>query len=272
MICNIMAIVKKKVSETRKATTTKGLIILGVELPTNDNVHADMELLRGNTASAEWIDKNPGKTYEDYISLLQQPAKEMADEGRKQYVLFETAEEAREQNEVLRQSRESSRENNEIERKKSENTRNDNESKRIEKEETRQNNEVARINTEGTRIVEEELRKKAEQKREDNEDVRQRQEEQREQGTVEAILDAEKATDRLNDLSDHRDEIRDGYWWRWNETTGEWYNTNEIAKGNVMFATFWLDPSTGILTMYIDEEYTGPNFEITEKGELQVII
>ena len=272
MICNIMAIVKKKVSETRKATTTKGLIILGVELPTNDNVHADMELLRGNTASAEWIDKNPGKTYEDYISLLQQPAKEMADEGRKHYVLFETAEEAREQNEVLRQSRESSRENNEIERKKSENTRNDNESKRIEKEETRQNNEVARSNTEGTRIVEEELRKKAEQKREDNEDVRQRQEEQREQGTVEAILDAEKATDRLNDLSDHRDEIRDGYWWRWDETTGEWYNTNEIAKGNVMFATFGLDPSTGILTMYIDEEYTGPNFEITEKGELQVII
>lgn len=267
-----MAIVKKKVSETRKATTTKGLIILGVELPTNDNVHADMELLRGNTASAEWIDKNPGKTYEDYISLLQQPAKEMADEGRKQYVLFETAEAARDQNEVLRQSRESSRENEEIERKKNENERKTNEADRQKKEGERQDKERTRIETEAERIVEEQLRKKDEELRKGEEATRQKQEEEREQGTIEAILNAEKATDRLNDLSDHRDEIRDGYWWRWNETTGEWYNTNEIAKGNVMFATFGLDPSTGILTMYIDEEYTGPNFEITEKGELQVII
>lgn len=39
------------------------------------------------------------------------------------------------------------------------------------------------------------------------------------------------AANRLNALSDHRDEIRDGYWWRWNEETGEWYNTGEIAKG-----------------------------------------
>ena len=116
------------------------------------------------------------------------------------------------------------------------------------------------------------MRKNAEGARNDNEDVRQRQEEQREQGTVEAILNAEAATERLNDLSDHRDEIRDGYWWRWNETTKEWYNTGEIAKGNVMFAVFGLDPLTGILTMYTDDEYTGANFEITVNGKLQVII
>lgn len=272
MICNIMAIIKKKVSETRRATTTNGLIILGVEESTNDNVHADMELLRGNTASAEWIERNPGKTYADYIILLQLPAKEMADEGRKQYVLYEAAEAARDQNEVLRQSRESSRENQEIERQKNENERKDKEAERQKDETARRGNEKTRIDTEGARIVEEQLRKKAEEGREDNETNRQRQEEQREQETTKAILNTEAATDRLNDLSDHRDEIREGYWWRWDETTKEWYNTGEIAKGNVMYATFGLEPSSGVLTMYTDEEYTGANFEITENGKLQVII
>lgn len=89
---------------------------------------------------------------------------------------------------------------------------------------------------------------------------------------TEATGKANVAADRLNNLSDHRDEIREGYWWRWNETTKEWYNTGEIAKGNVMFATFGLEPSSGVLTMYTDEEYTGANFEITENGKLQVII
>lgn len=83
---------------------------------------------------------------------------------------------------------------------------------------------------------------------------------------------AGEAANRLNALSDHRDEIRDGYWWRWDEETGEWYNTGEIAKGNVMFATFELDPFTGILTMFTDEEYTGANFELDENGILTVVI
>lgn len=82
---------------------------------------------------------------------------------------------------------------------------------------------------------------------------------------------AGKAADRLNALSDHRDEIRDGYWWRWNEETGEWYNTGEIAKGNVMYATFYIDPATSILTMLTDEEYTGANF-VLENGILSVEI
>lgn len=83
---------------------------------------------------------------------------------------------------------------------------------------------------------------------------------------------ANTAADRLNALSDHRDEIRDGYWWRWNEVTKEWYNTGEIAKGNVMFATFEVDPLTGRLTMFIDPEYANANFELDQNGKLQVII
>lgn len=127
------------------------------------------------------------------------------------------------------------------------------------------NDEQARKDAEASRL-EVEAERKAEEL------IRQKQEEDRENGTLEAILDAEAATNRLNALSDHRDEIRDGYWWRWDEETGEWYNTGEIAKGNVMFATFELDPFTGILTMFTDEEYTGANFFLDENGILTVVI
>lgn len=88
----------------------------------------------------------------------------------------------------------------------------------------------------------------------------------------EATGKADAAANRLNTLSDHRDEIRDGYWWRWNEDTQEWYNTGEIAKGNVMYATFDVDPVTGELSMYTDEEYAGANFELDGDGRLSVII
>ena len=80
-------------------------------------------------------------------------------------------------------------------------------------------------------------------------------------GAEDATLKATDAAERLNNLSDHRDEIRDGYWWRWNEETGEWYNTGEIAKGNVMYATFDVDENND-LYMYTDEEYTGPGFVV----------
>lgn len=43
-------------------------------------------------------------------------------------------------------------------------------------------------------------------------------------------------------------------------------------KGNVMYATFDFDPVTGELSMYTDEEYTGPTFELNNNGELSVII
>ena len=103
--------------------------------------------------------------------------------------------------------------------------------------------------------------------------------EKAEEAAITATKNADKATgkantaaDRSNALSDHRDEIRDGYWWRWNEETGEWYNTGEIAKGNVMYAVFDVDPATGELSMFTDDEYTGASFELNNEGILSVII
>lgn len=162
--------------------------------------------------------------------------------------------------------------NDELARKEAEAIRVGTENQRIQDEQERIAAEATRKENEAARIVEEVLREKSEATRKENEAIRQQQEEAREQGTIEAILNTEAAADRLNALSDHRDEIRAGYWWRWNEDTGEWYNTGEVAKGNAMFATFEVNPATAILTMYTDEEYTGANFTLDENGVLSVEI
>lgn len=47
---------------------------------------------------------------------------------------------------------------------------------------------------------------------------------------------------------------------------------NQGVKGNVMFATFEVSPTTGILTMSTDEEYDGPDFRINNFGYLEVVI
>ena len=43
------------------------------------SVKVAMSLLRGNTAFREWQERNPGKTYADWIKLLQEPAQTAAD-------------------------------------------------------------------------------------------------------------------------------------------------------------------------------------------------
>ena len=162
--------------------------------------------------------------------------------------------------------------NDEQKRKEAENARVEIEKQRVEAEKERATAESTRKESENTRIASENERIASENIRKANEETRQKQETDRQTNSATAVKNAEKATERLNNLADHRDEIRDGYWWRWNEETGEWYNTGEIAKGNVMFATFEVDPTTAILTMYTDEEYTGANFALDEDGVLSVEI
>ena len=86
-----------------------------------------------------------------------------------------------------------------------------------------------------------------------------------------ATTNANAATDRLTTLCDNRDKVVDGYWWHYNESTKAYENTGEIAKGNVMYATFEVTDA-GQLLMYTDEEYTGANFKLDEQGRLSVII
>lgn len=65
--------------------------------------------------------------------------------------------------------------------------------------------------------------------------------------------------------------IIDGMWWTWNAATQKYENTGEAARGNVMYATFFLDAATGYLYMYYDNEYTGPKFRLNGP-DLEVVL
>ena len=41
--------------------------------------------------------------------------------------------------------------------------------------------------------------------------------------------------------------IIDGRWWTWNAATQQYEDTGEAARGNLMYATFFLDTATGDL-------------------------
>lgn len=250
---------KIKISELPPSVTFNGLWTLGYQETKGKRMSVKVSLSEIQTA------------YDDMLSATE-TARTATTDMRRLEATVEEKEEERENFYSRSQAMVQGWSNDEQARKDAEASRLEVEAERVEAETERKKAEAARVETEGVRIVEEQLRIRAEDERKAEELIRQKQEEDRENGTLEAILDAEAATNRLNALSDHRDEIRDGYWWRWNEETGEWYNTGEIAKGNVMFATFKLDPFTGILTMFTDEEYTGANFFLDENGILTVVI
>lgn len=250
---------KIKISELPPSVTFNGLWTLGYQETKGKRMSVKVNLSEIQTA------------YDDMLSATE-TARMATTDMRRLEATVEEKEEERENFYSRSQAMVQGWSNDEQVRKDAEASRLEVEAERVEAETERKKAEAARVETEGVRIVEEQLRIRAEDERKAEELIRQKQEEDRENGTLEAILDAEAATNRLNALSDHRDEIRDGYWWRWDEETGEWYNTGEIAKGNVMFATFELDPFTGILTMFTDEEYTGANFFLDENGILTVVI
>ena len=65
--------------------------------------------------------------------------------------------------------------------------------------------------------------------------------------------------------------IQGGTWWTWNAEKQEYVDTGEAARGNVMYATFFLDAASGDLYMYYDEEYAGPQFRLNG-ADLEVVL
>ena len=86
-----------------------------------------------------------------------------------------------------------------------------------------------------------------------------------------AAKDAEKSAQSARDYAGKPPVIIDGRWWTWNEEKQEYIDTGEAARGNLMYATFFLDPRTGDLYMYTDEEYTGPSFRLNG-ADLEVVL
>lgn len=65
--------------------------------------------------------------------------------------------------------------------------------------------------------------------------------------------------------------IQNDTWWTWDAETQEYVDTGESAKGDVLFATFAVDPLTGLLTMATPDGYSGPVFSLVN-GYLEVSI
>lgn len=65
--------------------------------------------------------------------------------------------------------------------------------------------------------------------------------------------------------------IIDGRWWTWNADKQEYEDTGEAARGNLMYAVFYIDAATGDLYMVTDDEYTGPGFRLVN-GNLEVVL
>lgn len=65
--------------------------------------------------------------------------------------------------------------------------------------------------------------------------------------------------------------IKNGTWWTWDAAQQEYVDTGEAARGNLMYAAFFLDPRTGELHMLTDSEYTGPDFRLVN-GNLEVVL
>ena len=253
---------KKKISQLPLSESLVGLYTIGVNAA-NKSVKVSLEWLKS-------VSDNVVDATNAAIEATKNAIKATTD-MRQLEATVEDREEEREGFYSRSQAMVQGWSNDEQGRKVAEAERDKKEAERIKEEAARKEEEAKRVETEKERIVEEELRKKAEDGRKAEEVIRQKQENVREEETTKAILNVEAATDRLNALSDHRDEIRDGYWWRWNEKTGEWYNTGEIAKGNVMYATCDVDENND-LYMYTDEEYTGPGFEVDNEDLYVVLI
>lgn len=98
---------------------------------------------------------------------------------------------------------------------------------------------------------------------------------------ADAKVSADNAKQYANNASQSAEEakqysgkppiIQNGSWWIWNAELQQYVDTGEAARGNLMYATFMIDPATGVLWMYTDPEYTGPTFKITN-GNLEVIL
>ena len=82
---------------------------------------------------------------------------------------------------------------------------------------------------------------------------------------------AAASADKAEQYSGKPPVIKDGTWWTWNADKQIYVDTGEAARGNLMYAVFYLDPASGELYMVTDREYTGPGFRLAD-GNLEVVL
>lgn len=297
-----MAIKKIKVSQLPIAETTEGLSVLGVDR-NNQSVQAEMELLRGNkgdSAFTLWLLEpgNEDKTYDDYLAYNRQPAIDAAIElsvyqqkvtgelsqlgEDTEYARIAAVNAAERADEIAANPTYIGEDNyvyvyNE-------------ETKTYDKTEIWVKGDSAFDlwkNEEGNgyKTYEDYLNynrqpatdaatRLAEYQAEVNAELTQLATD------TDATREATQAAiDRAHEIADHPTKVgEDNYVYHYNEKTKQ-YNKTDIYvkgdkgdKGNLLYATFEMDTTTGHLNMVVPEDYSGPAFELNENGELIAII
>ena len=94
---------------------------------------------------------------------------------------------------------------------------------------------------------------------------------QSETNAAESATEAAESAQTAQEYSGKPPIIQNDTWWTWNAETGQYEDTGQSAKGDVMFATFAIDPETGLLTITTPEGYDGPTFAIVN-GYLEVSV
>lgn len=94
---------------------------------------------------------------------------------------------------------------------------------------------------------------------------------QSETNAAQSATDAAESAQTAQEYSGKPPIIQNDTWWTWDAEEGEYVDTGEAARGDVMYATFAIDPETGLLTMTTPDGYTGPTFMIVN-GFLEVSI
>lgn len=92
-----------------------------------------------------------------------------------------------------------------------------------------------------------------------------------EKAAADSAEEAADSADKAQQYSGKPPIIQNDTWWTWDAETGEYVDTGESARGDVMYATFAIDPDTGILTMTTPDGYSGPVFSLVN-GFLEVSI
>ena len=94
---------------------------------------------------------------------------------------------------------------------------------------------------------------------------------QSEANAAESATEAAESAQSAQEYSGKPPIIQNDTWWTWDAGKQEYVDTGYAARGNVMYATFEIDPETGILTMTTPDEYNGPEFALVN-GHLEVSV
>lgn len=94
---------------------------------------------------------------------------------------------------------------------------------------------------------------------------------QSEANALQSAQEAAESAQTAQEYSGKPPIIQNDTWWTWDAEQGEYVDTGESARGDVMYATFEINMDTGELVMYTPDGYTGPVFSLSD-GFLEVTI